>query len=175
METSLSYPIGKCVYRESLSADDRAELHRDIRELPARLRQSVAGLSRVRLDTPYREGGWTVRQVVHHVADSHLNAFARFKLALTEDNPRIKPYDQDAWADTPDGRTAEIEASLSLLEGLHARWTVLLASLTPEDLARTVDHPERGKLSLASMLQLYGWHSRHHVAHVTALRKRMSW
>lgn len=175
METALSHPIGKFAYRGDPTDEDRASSVRDIRELPPKLRAAVAGLSRERLDTPYREGGWTVRQVVHHLADSHLNAFARFKLALTEDNPRIKPYDQDAWAALADGRTAEAEASLSLVEGLHARWTVLLGGLGGGDWARTMDHPERGKITLDYTLQLYSWHCRHHVAHITGLRQRKGW
>jgi uncharacterized damage-inducible protein DinB len=175
MENTLSHPIGKFAYRGNPTDEDRASCVRDIRELPARLRAAVAGLSRERLDTPYREGGWTARQVVHHLADSHLNAFARFKLALTEDNPRIKPYDQDAWAALADGRTAEAEASLSLVEGLHTRWTVLLGGLGHEDWARTMDHPERGKITLDYTLQLYSWHCRHHVAHITGLRQRKGW
>lgn len=173
MERSLSYPIGKFVPRETLSAEERSGLVRDIAELPARLRQAVSGLSRARLDTPYRDGGWTVRQVVHHLADSHLNAFLRCKLVLTEDNPRIKTYDQDAWAGTPDAKSADVEHSLGLLEGLHARWAMLLGGLAPSELARTMEHPERGKMSLDAVLQLYAWHSRHHVAHVTSLRQRM--
>lgn len=175
METSPSHPIGKFGYHADPTDADRAACARDIQELPAKLRAAAAGLSRERLDTPYREGGWTVRQVVHHLADSHLNAFARFKLALTEDSPRIKPYDQDAWAATADGRTAEAEASLTLVEGLHARWTVLLGSLGRSDWSRTMDHPERGKISLDYTLQLYAWHCRHHVAHISGLRQLKGW
>lgn len=175
METTLSHPIGKFVYREGIAPEERAALLAPVRELPSRIRASVAGLSRERLDTPYRDGGWTVRQVVHHLADSHMNAFVRFKLALTEDNPRIKPYAQDAWAALPDGKAADVEASLSLLEGLHLRWGTLLESLGPSDWARTMDHPERGKLTLDYTLQLYAWHGRHHTAHVTALRERKGW
>jgi len=175
MEPSPSHPIGTFAYHEYPSADDRAAAIRSIRELPARLRAAVAGLSRERLDTSYREGGWTVRQVAHHIADSHLNAFVRFKLAITEDNPRIKPYKQDAWAAMPDGRSADVESSLSLVEGLHARWAVLLQNLGSSDWARTVDHPERGKISLDYTLELYAWHSLHHVAQITSLRQRKGW
>jgi len=175
MESSLSYPIGRFEQRVGASTEDRAACIRSIRELPAALRAAVSGLSRERLDTPYRDGGWTVRQVVHHLADSHMNAFARFKLALTQDTPRITPYDQDAWAALPDGRSADVEASLSLIEGLHARWVLLLEDLREEAWTRAMDHPERGRISLDYTLQLYAWHCRHHVAHVTGLRQRKGW
>jgi hypothetical protein len=175
METNLSYPIGKFAYHANPGDADRAAFIADFRELPARLRAALSGLDRERLDTPYRDGGWTVRQVVHHLADSHMNAFVRCKLVLTEENPRIKPYNQDAWAALPDGKTAEIEASLSIIEGMHARLTLLLEGLAPSDWARSMDHPERGLIGLDYTLQLYAWHCRHHVAHITGLRRRKGW
>ncbi len=175
MDTSASYPIGSFAYRGKLSPGERAARIEDIRALPEALRSATSGLSRERLDTSYREGGWSIRQVVHHLADSHMNSFVRFKLALTEDNPRIKPYAQDAWAALPDARKAEVEPSLSLIEGLHARWVLLMEGLTPADWERTFDHPERGKLTLDYALQLYAWHGRHHTAHVMGVRKRLGW
>jgi hypothetical protein len=145
-----------------------------ITELPQKMRAAVNGLSASQLDTPYRPGGWTVRQVVHHVPDSHLNAYMRTKLALTENNPTIKPYDQDAFAQLPDQKLP-IDVSLSLLEAVHARWTAVLAALTPEQFARPLVHPEIGKITVDYLVQLYGWHSRHHVAHITRLREREGW
>ncbi|MDE3188037.1 MAG: putative metal-dependent hydrolase, partial [Acidobacteriota bacterium] len=133
-----------------------------------------AGLSDVQLDTPYREGGWTARQVVHHVADSHANAYVRFKLSLTEDWPTVKPYDEAAWAKLPDSRLP-IDASLSLIAALHARWVALLESLTAEDFRKGYIHPELGRQDLATALAIYEWHSRHHTAHITGLRARQSW
>ena len=133
------------------------------------------GLSPEQLDTPYRPEGWTVRQVVHHVPESHMNAYVRFKLALTEDHPTIKPYDEDAWAKLPDVAITPIEVSLQLLAALHSRWVDLLRSMQPSDFARTLFHPERGLLTLDQMLAMYAWHSAHHLAHITSLRERMGW
>ena len=138
------------------------------------MRDAVRGLSESQLDTAYRPGGWTVRQVVHHVPDSHLNAYIRVKLALTEDNPTIKPYDQDAFAQLPDQKLP-IDVSLSLVDALHARWTTVLRSLTPAQFERPLVHPEIGPISIDYLVQLYGWHSRHHVAHITRLREREGW
>jgi len=171
----IRYPIGKFVFDREPTAEKRAAWIRDIAELPHRLRSAVADLSPTQLDTPYRDGGWTVRQLVHHIADSHMNSFARFKLALTEDTPTIKPYNQDAWARQPDVLSVGIEPSLALLDGLHARFTALLTALTPTDLAKTFDHPENGPMTLDRTMQTYAWHSRHHVAHITSLRKRLGW
>ena len=171
----LRYPIGKFTYDPDSTPQKRAAWMRDIAELPARARAVVAGLSAAQLDTPYRDGGWTVRQVVHHLADSHMNAFIRFKLALTEDSPVIKPYDQKAWATLPDTQGVDIEHSLRLLEGLHGRWSALLSSLSPGQLDRTFLHPESGPQKIDRTLQTYAWHSRHHVAHVQALRDRNGW
>ncbi len=158
-----------------LTPEKRAACIRDIAELPARLCAALAGLAAAQLDTPYREGGWTVRQVVHHLADSHMNAFIRFKLALTESNPGIKAYDQEAWAGTADARSAEPGQSLAIVEGLHGRWVALLASMSGSDFGRTFMHPERGAMTLDHTLQMYAWHSRHHVAHITGLRQRAGW
>jgi uncharacterized damage-inducible protein DinB len=174
MSDDLRYPIGKFVHDEEPTAQKRAAWTRDIADLPAALRSAVAGLDPAQLDTPYREGGWTVRQVVHHLADSHMNSFIRFKLALTESAPQIKPYDQKAWAMTADA-ALDIQSSLVLLDGLHARWAALLSSLTPEQMERTFLHPESGVQKLERALQIYAWHGRHHVAHITALRKRSGW
>ena len=139
------------------------------------MRAAVAGLDETQLNTPYREGGWTVRQVVHHVPDSHMNSYVRFKLALTEDKPTIRPYDEAAWAELPDSRSTPIATSLTLLETLHDRWVGLLRSMSDADFARRIIHPERGELTLDALVTMYAWHSRHHVAHITALRVRMGW
>jgi hypothetical protein len=139
------------------------------------LRAAVLGLSEEQLDTPYRPGGWTVRQVVHHVPDSHMNAYVRFKLALTEEAPTIKPYAEARWAELPDTRLTPPEVSLTLLDNLHERWVNILRNMTPEDFERRLQHPEKGLLTLDAMLSLYSWHGRHHVAHVNGLRQRMGW
>ena len=174
-ETDLRYPIGKFQRPESTSDDQRRASIQTIEEAPSKIRAAVAGLNDQQLDTPYRPGGWTVRQTVHHVADSHMNAFSRFKLALTEDVPTIKPYLEARWAELADAK-GPIGPSLDILEGLHNRWIALLRSLTPKDLAREFMHPEHGKtISLDQNLVLYAWHSRHHTAHITALRERNSW
>jgi hypothetical protein len=167
------YPIGKFHFEGPPSEDQRRELIDDIGETPAALRAAVGGLSAQQLDTPYREGGWTVRQVAHHVPDSHMNAYVRFKLALTEDEPTIKPYAEDRWAQLGDTQVTPIEVSLTLLESLHSRWVGLLRSLRPEDWKRSFRHPELGLVSLEKNLAIYSWHGRHHVAHITELRKRM--
>ena len=174
--SDLRYPVGRFTPESGISAGRRAELVEEIAQLPARLREAVAGLDERQLDTPYRPDGWTVRQLVHHVADSHLNAYTRFKLGLTEDAPRIKPYEEARWAELPDVAAVPIETSLRLLDALHERWTALLRALSPEQFARVVQHPEHPQpMSLDGLLALYGWHSRHHVAHVTALREREGW
>ena len=170
----LRYPIGRFRPPAASLAGVRAAQIETLRLLPERLRAAVAGLSDAQLDTPYRDGGWTVRQVVHHLADSHANTYIRFKLALTEDCPTIKPYDEAAWARLPDSRMT-IEPSLDFLAGLHGRLVGLLESMTEEDFQRSFDHPERGRMNLATNLALYDWHSRHHTAHITSLRARMGW
>ncbi len=174
--SDLSYPIGKFQPQFELTPDERRARIDEIAAAPARMRDAVRGLDDEQLDTPYREGGWTVRQVVHHVPDSHLNAYCRFKLALTEDSPTIRPYDEARWAELSDSRDTPIEVSLTLLESLHARWVGLLRSLKDDDFRRTFRHPEHaGTPTLDWLLALYGWHSRHHVAHITSLRERKGW
>ena len=170
----LRYPIGKFAYDRDSTPQKRAGWIRDLQDLPRHARDAVAGLSPAQLDTPYREGGWTVRQVVHHLADSHMNSYVRFKLALTEREPTIKPYDQEAWARLPDS-SKDIDCSLALLDGLHERWTALLSALSAEQWELTFQHPESGVQKLDRTLQTYAWHSRHHVAHITALRQRSGW
>ena len=175
MTTDLRYPIGKFAPPDRTTADDRRRRIDEIAGLPAALRAAVHGLTPSQRDTPYREGGWTVRQLVHHVADSHMHAYLRFRFALTESEPTIKPYEEARWAELEDARTLPADVSLALLEPLHERWVALLRALPAPDFARTLVHPERGTLTLDFMLGLYAWHGRHHVAHVTALRERMGW
>ncbi len=172
----LRYPIGRFTWPTSLSPAERNTAIEAIAQTPSALRGAIAGLNDAQLDTPYRPDGWTVRQVVHHVPDSHLNAYTRFKLALTEDNPTIKPYDEGAWAELADGKSKLIEQSLSLLEGLHARWTFLLERMKPADFERRMKHPEHDRVLTLDMLTgMYAWHGRHHVAHITGLRDRQGW
>jgi hypothetical protein len=173
--TDLSYPIGRWQRERSLDPPRRAERIAEIAAAPAALRRAVAGLGPEQLDTPYRPGGWTVRQVVHHLPDSHLNAYVRVRLALTEDNPTIRPYDEARWAELVDARHGDPEISLLLLDALHHRWVWLLESLPPADFARPLHHPEMGEMTVDQLLSLYAWHGRHHVAHVTALRQREGW
>jgi uncharacterized damage-inducible protein DinB len=173
--TDLRYPIGKFSFEGSNSEDERLRLIDQIAEAPARLREAISGLSPEQLDTPYRPGGWTIRQLVHHVPDSHLNSYARFKLALTEDQPTIKDYREDRWAELADARSGPVETSLALLESLHKRWVTMLRSMAPDQFERTFRHPELGLVSLDRNLSLYAWHGRHHVAHITSLRERMGW
>jgi hypothetical protein len=169
------FPIGKFHFEGPPSEEQRAKFISDIEQTPAAMRTATSGLSPEQLDTPYRDGGWTVRQVVHHVPDSHMNAYVRFKLALTEDEPTIKPYAEDRWALLADTQSTPVEVSLVLLESLHTRWVRLLRSIEPEQWRRTFRHPEMGLVSLEKNVALYSWHGRHHVAHVTELRKRMGW
>lgn len=169
------YPIGKFSFPASITDADRETFINEIEQVPAKLRATVTGLSAQQLDTPYRESGWTVRQVAHHLPDSHMNAYVRYKLALTEDVPTIKPYAEDRWANLADTQSTPIEVSLVLLENLHHRWVRLLRSLGPADWKRSFRHPELGVVSLEKNLALYAWHGKHHVAHVTELRKRMGW
>ena len=172
----LRYPIGKFVYAGPLSARDRDGCIARIAAAPTRLRAAVTGLSETQLETPYRPGGWTVRQVVHHVPDSHLNAYIRIRLALTENTPTIKPYEEALWAELPDARSAPIEVSLGLLDAIHLRWVLLLRQLGAEDWLRTFIHPEhRREIPIDEVLAMYAWHGEHHVAHVTALRTRQGW
>ena len=169
------FPIGKLQYVGTPTAEEHAKCIADIEQTPAALRAAVEGLTAAELDTPYRPGGWTVRQVVHHVPDSHMNAYVRFKLALTEDAPVIKTYAEDRWAELADTKSTPIEVSLALLDSLHDRWVRLLRSLKPEDWKRQFRHPELGVVPLEKNVALYAWHGKHHVAHVTELRKRMGW
>jgi uncharacterized damage-inducible protein DinB len=171
----LRYPIGRFNASNPSIPHERAAQIQVLRDLPQMLRAAVAGLDDAQLDTPYREGGWTVRQVVHHLADSHGNSFFRFKHALTEDWPTIKPYDEVAWADLPDSRTLPIEPSLHMIAGLQARWVNLLEPLTDSDFEKGYSHPDRGRQNLATALALYSWHSLHHTAHIARLRERQGW
>ncbi len=171
----MRYPIGRFERPGDVTAEMREEWIGQIAEAPAKFREAVRGLSGEQLDTPYRPEGWTVRQAIHHVADSHINSYVRFRLALTEDNPTIKPYEEARWAELDDARTADAALSLDLLERLHARWVLLLRSLSPQQFTRTFTHPERGPMSLEVNLALYAWHGRHHLAHITSLLQRMGW
>ena len=173
--SDLRYPLGRFRMDEEPTDDERLKFIDQIAETPLRLREAVRGLSTEQLDTPYRPEGWTVRQVVHHVPDSHLNSYMRFKLALTEEEPIIKPYDEDRWAHLEDSRITPLETSLALLDALHERWVLLLRSLAPADFRRSFRHPELGLVSLNKNVGLYAWHGRHHVAHITALSERMHW
>ncbi|HEX4039792.1 MAG TPA: bacillithiol transferase BstA [Acidobacteriaceae bacterium] len=168
------YPVGK-FRRADANVTDHAASIAVLAALPQNLHSAVAGLTDAQLDTPYREGGWTVRQLVHHVADSHLNAYVRIRLALTEEWPTIKPYNEKLWAELPDACNAPIQPSLDLIEGLHARWTNLLRSLSEDQWQRGYTHPENGRQSVAEATALYDWHSRHHVAHIIELRKGCGW
>jgi hypothetical protein len=171
----LSYPIGRFDFHQSVTPGQYPELIQDIRAAPALYRDAVQGLDDAQLDTPYRPGGWTVRQTVHHVADSHMNSFIRLRLALTESEPTIRPYDQKAWAELADSRTAPVGLSLQLIEGLHARWALWLEALSAEDFARSFRHPELGLVRVDTNVALYAWHGRHHAAHITGLRQRNGW
>ena len=171
----LRYPIGRFERPAAATAEDREGWIAALAAAPARLRAAVRGLDEAQLDTPYRPGGWTVRQVIHHVPDSHMNSYIRFRLALTEADPLIKPYDEAQWAGLHDARTLPVEVSLQLLEALHTRWVDLLRSLSPAEFDRTFRHPELGQMTLYANLALYAWHGRHHEAHVTGLRERSGW
>jgi hypothetical protein len=171
MATDLKYPIGKFRFAP-FDAAGRARAIDTIAALPARLRALVTPMTEGELGTPYRPGGWTVRQVANHLPDSHINAYIRFRLALTEDAPRIKPYDEAKWAELPDARSGPVEPSLRILDGLHERWAALLRGMSGADFARTLDHPERGLLTLDHMLGLYAWHCEHHLAHVESVARR---
>ena len=175
MTDDLRFPIGRFIPPASTNPEDRQEWIRQIDAFPEELEKAVQDLTDEQLDTPYRAGGWTVRQVVHHVADSHANAYVRFRLALTEDSPRIKPYKEAAWAELADAKSAPIEPSLTMLRGLHERWVRLLSSMTDADWERAYDHPEGGPTQLERALALYAWHCRHHVAHITSLGEREGW
>jgi uncharacterized damage-inducible protein DinB len=171
----LKFPIGKFVPQDGYTADELRVFILRIDDLPKHLSEALKNLTDQQLDTPYREGGWTVRQVVHHVADSHMNAYIRFKWTLTEDNPTIKAYDEKQWAETPEA-SADAHLSLALIAALHAKWVALLNALSATDFQKTFVHPQIGKqLTLARMAALYAWHGEHHTAHITSLRARMNW
>lgn len=171
----LRYPIGKFSFPPSATPEQRTEWIADVAGAPRHFRASIDGLTPRQLDTPYRPGGWTVRQVIHHVPESHMNAYIRFKLALTEDVPVIKPYDEAAWAKTPDVSATPLAASLDMLDALHERWVCLLGSLDDAAFARAFRHPDLGVVRLDQNLALYAWHGKHHAAHIASLRRRMSW
>ena len=175
MSEDIRYPVGKWIRQPSVDAAACAALIDQVASAPAALATAVKGLSDAQLDTPYRDGGWTPRQIVHHIADSHMNAYVRFKLGVTEDHPTIKPYDEKSWAETIDSRTAPVEVSLNVIAGVHARWVQFLQSLDGVALSRTIQHPERGSMALTDLLQLYAWHGRHHTAHITRLREERGW
>jgi uncharacterized damage-inducible protein DinB len=164
------FPIGRFEPRPQLSEGERRDLIEELAGFPARLREALADLSPEELDTSYRPGGWTVRQVVHHLADSHLHSYLRFKLAVTEEEPRINAYSEAVWAELPDAREGDVSWSMALLSGLHERWTAFLRELPPEAFQRTILHPEQGRVRLERLLQLYAWHGRHHLAHIASVR-----
>jgi uncharacterized damage-inducible protein DinB len=171
----LSYPIGHFDFQAPVPAASRPRLIDEMAATPSLLREAIEGLDDRQLDTPYRPGGWTVRQVVHHVPDSHMNSYMRFRLALTETDPAIKPYDEAKWAELHDARTLPPAASLALLHNLHVRWVELLRNMTDSEFERTFRHPQIGQVRLDTNMALYAWHGRHHTAHITGLRRRMGW
>ncbi len=175
MTDDLRYPIGPFKMIDQISAAEREQFIEAIAATPAQLRAAVEGLSTEQLDTPYRPEGWTVRQVIHHVPDSHINSYCRFKLALTEDEPEIKPYDEARWAELSDSTATPVEVSLALLENLHHRWVTLLRAMSEEDFRRAFRHPEIGLVRLDQNVSLYAWHGQHHTAQIVALRNRMGW
>lgn len=175
MSADPRFPIGKFEPPPAYTREFRVACMAEIASVPAAMRAAVAGLSEEQLDTPYREGGWTVRQTVHHVADSHMHSYIRTKFAASEEEPVVRPYDENVWAQFADGAEASVELSLGLLEALHARWAYFWRSLPDEAFARTLLHPQNGPMTLDLCLALYTWHGKHHVAHITALRRRMGW
>ena len=175
MITDLRYPIGRFTRPASFTEASRAAAIAAIADTPMRLRDAVHGLSDMQLNTPYRPEGWTVRQVVHHVPDSHINAYVRTRLALTEENPAVKTYDETKWAELADAKSMPVDVSLAMLEAIHARWVTLLRAMTPAQFSRTFNHPENGPTTLDTMVAMYGWHGAHHVAHLRELRRREGW
>src|SRR5437764_8947270 len=173
--SELQYPIGKFNYAGALTPEQRTKCIQEIAATPKNLRAAVKGFSKKQLDTPYRDGGWSVRQVLHHVPESHMNAYIRFKLALTEETPTIKPYRENEWAQTADVSKTPVETSLDLLESLHERWVILLKTLSASDFERRLNHPENGIMPLDKVLALYAWHGKHHTAHITGLKKKKGW
>jgi uncharacterized damage-inducible protein DinB len=168
--SDLQYPVGRFEYRPGPTREERAQWIEQIAETPDLLRSALEGLSAAQLETPYRQGGWTVRQVAHHIPESHMNAYVRLKLALTEDVPTIKPYEEARWAVLPDVAATPVDVSLQLLDALHTRFVILLRALTEEDFARRFVHPDHGEVSVDWLVQMYAWHGRHHVGHVQAVR-----
>ncbi|HUE89942.1 MAG TPA: putative metal-dependent hydrolase [Vicinamibacterales bacterium] len=168
----LRYPVGKFALDNDITPDKRRGWIRQLDTLPGDVRNALAELPPGGLDTPYRDGGWTPRQVVHHLADSHSNAYTRIKLALTEDTPALKTYEEQLWAEMPDGKTADVAPSLAILDGIHTRLTIVLESLTPDQFGRTAMHPQWGQMTVDVLVQLYAWHCRHHVAHIGLVRSR---
>ncbi len=171
----LSFPIGKFDWKQTITPEDRPRLIAEIAAAPSNFRAAVQGLTDTQLDTPYRPGGWTVRQVTHHMPESHMNSFMRFRWALTEDNPAVKGYNEAKWAQLHDSVTLPVEVSLQLLDALHIRWVDLLQSMSQEQYQRSFEHSDLGPVRLDQALALYAWHSRHHAAHITGLRERMGW
>lgn len=172
----LQFPTGKFEKDPDITPEKRQQWIDEIAATPANVRAAVAGLSDEQLDTPYRPDGWTIRQVVHHLPDSHINSYMRFKLALTEENPTIRPYWEDRWAELSDGKSAPVEYSLAFLDALHARWVLTLQNMSEDDFKRTFFHPEsKETVDLDTNLQIYAWHCRHHLAHITSLKERMGW
>ena len=173
---ALKYPIGDFTPKENYSPDDIKWYINTIELFPAKIKQAVTGLSNEQLDTSYRPDGWTIRQVVHHVTDSHINSYTRFKLALTEDNPTIRPYDEAVWAELPEAKTGALELSLPLLEALHKRWVVMLKNISADDVNRKLYHPgSKQQMTISSLLHLYAWHCDHHLAHIVNLKKQKNW
>lgn len=170
----LRFPVGKFDSGVEVTPELRREFINTIADLPRKIAEAVEGLTDEQLDTPYRPEGWTLRQTVHHVADSHINSLCRFKLAMTEENPTIRPYFEERWAELSDSKLP-VEVSLKIIEGVHQRWTVLLEAMTDEDFRKTLVHPESGEFTIEKLLALYAWHSRHHTAHITRLRERNGW
>jgi uncharacterized damage-inducible protein DinB len=172
----LRYPIGKFEFNSVAGNSEIKKWISDIEKLPPLLKKSLKGLDEKKLNTPYRQGGWTVKQVTHHLADSHINAYARIKLALTENQPTIKPYDETLWAELDDAKNLSIKVSLSLLDALHTRWVHTLKKLSDSDYERSVFHPgSKREMSIKFLIHLYSWHGKHHCAHITSLRKRNKW
>lgn len=168
----LQYPVGKFELTVFPNQKERKILIKSVAELPGKLKSVVKEFGHEHLEIPYREGGWTARQVIHHLADSHMNAYIRFKLALTEDTPVIRPYNQEEWAKLPDVKSTPVDVSINLLESIHQRWTVLLNSMSENDFRKKYIHPESGEVSLGEVLALYEWHGRHHLAHITSLKNK---
>ena len=176
MSVDPRYPTGRFHSVDRPLTDEERRTRVDAIEAhPANMRAAVSGLSEEQLDTPYRDGGWTVRQVVHHLVDSHVNSYVRFKLALTEDKPTIKAYDESVWAELPDAKEGPVEGSLAILDALHARWVSMLRRMTPDQFRRTLHHPEIGDITVDFLLEIYGWHCPHHEAHITQLRSAQGW